>query len=60
MAQGKLAGWGRLLRLCAATAALVVLALSVGVRSEEPQKPERIVVNDSGGAMGTWMRKAYF
>jgi len=26
----------------------------------EPNKPDQIVVNDSGGAMGTWMRKAYF
>jgi len=60
MAQGKLAACERLLRLGAAAAALAVLALSAGVRGEEPQKPERIVVNDSGGAMGTWMRKAYF
>ncbi len=27
---------------------------------KEPAKPDQIVVNDSGGAMGTWMRKAYF
>lgn len=30
------------------------------VRAAEPAKPSKIVVNDSGGAMGTWMRKAYF
>src|SRR5690242_15204205 len=28
--------------------------------AKEPAKPDQIVVNDSGGAMGTWMRKAYF
>jgi putative spermidine/putrescine transport system substrate-binding protein len=33
---------------------------SAGAQPAEPAKPSKIVVNDSGGAMGTWMRKAYF
>lgn len=41
------------------TAASVV-ASARGARAAEPPKPSKIVVNDSGGAMGTWMRKAYF
>src|SRR5947209_20061554 len=46
---------------------LAVVATSVGLLipnaaplAQEPAKPKSIVVNDSGGAMGTWMRKAYF
>lgn len=33
---------------------------SVALAQTEPPKPDRIVVNDSGGAMGTNMRSAYF
>ncbi|MFI4986393.1 MAG: ABC transporter substrate-binding protein, partial [Alphaproteobacteria bacterium] len=47
-------------RLGAAAALTVLLALPMASRGDEPAKPERIVVNDSGGAMGTWMRKAFF
>lgn len=53
----------RLSRAIAALAATLVIGLlAFGERShaQEPAKPEKIVVNDSGGAMGTWMRKAYF
>ncbi|HEV2548036.1 MAG TPA: hypothetical protein VGU20_11905, partial [Stellaceae bacterium] len=49
----------------AAAAVLSALAIAVIVATrqspaQEPAKPEKIVVNDSGGAMGSWMRKAYF
>jgi putative spermidine/putrescine transport system substrate-binding protein len=44
---------------------LLVTAASVaasarGARAAEPPKPSTVVVNDSGGATGTWMRKAHF
>lgn len=29
-------------------------------RAAEPAKPSKIVVNESGGAMGTWMKKAFY
>ncbi|HUI18126.1 MAG TPA: ABC transporter substrate-binding protein [Alphaproteobacteria bacterium] len=47
-------------RIAAAALIAVTLALATGAWSDEPPKPARIVVNDSGGAMGSWMRKAYF
>ncbi len=41
-------------------AAAGLAAATRPARAAEPAKPDRIVVNDSGGAMGTWMRRAYF
>ena len=34
--------------------------IAAGARAAEPSKPARIVVNASGGAMATWLRRAYF
>src|SRR5205807_10470269 len=52
------------LALCVAGAMLALIVSSAAPRAQgsakEPAKPAQIVVNDSGGAMGTWMRKAYF
>jgi len=53
---------GRALLVAGAMLALVVASAAPLAQSsaQEPAKPDHIVVNDSGGAMGTWMRKAYF
>src|ERR1700724_245396 len=51
--------WRGLARL-GVGALLALMLSSAAVRAQEPSKPDHIVVNDSGGAMGTWMRKAYF
>jgi len=51
--------WRGLARL-GVGALLALMVSSAAVRAQEPPKPDHIVVNDSGGAMGTWMRKAYF
>ena len=50
----------RAIAVLAATLVVGLLAIGERSRAQEPAKPEKIVVNDSGGAMGTWMRKAYF
>ena len=42
------------------TLAIAFIATTAQSPAQEPVKPEKIVVNDSGGAMGSWMRKAYF
>jgi putative spermidine/putrescine transport system substrate-binding protein len=42
------------------SAASLAAASAARAQAAEPAKPSKIVVNDSGGAMGTWMRKAYF
>ncbi|HLI12206.1 MAG TPA: ABC transporter substrate-binding protein [Alphaproteobacteria bacterium] len=53
--------WLPRLRWCAAAVvAAGVTFASAGPQAEEPKKPDKIVVNDSGGAMATWMRKAYY
>lgn len=41
-------------------AGLAAGAIAGRAQAAEPAKPAQIVINDSGGAMGTWMRKAYF
>jgi putative spermidine/putrescine transport system substrate-binding protein len=46
--------------LAISAAAVGLLVPNAALLAQEPAKPESIVVNDSGGAMGTWMRKAYF
>jgi putative spermidine/putrescine transport system substrate-binding protein len=40
--------------------AAVALAQTSASAQAEPPKPDQIVVNDSGGSMGTAMRKAFF
>lgn len=54
---GKLSRAAATVSLTLAIACITAIAQSPG---QEPPKPEKIVVNDSGGAMGSWMRKAYF
>jgi putative spermidine/putrescine transport system substrate-binding protein len=53
---------GRALFVTGAIVALIVSSAATLAQqtAKEPSKPDQIVVNDSGGAMGTWMRKAYF
>src|SRR3954465_5004482 len=41
-------------------AGAAALAGSRGAFAQEPPKPAQIVVNHSGGSMGTAMRKAFF
>ncbi len=43
-----------------AAAASLVTASPFGALAQEPPKPESIVVNNSGGAVGVALRKAYF
>ena len=51
---------GRALFVAGAILALSSAAMLAQQTAKEPNNPDQIVVNDSGGAMGTWMRKAYF
>ena len=53
--------WSRRRFITTTTAAASLATLPVtGLRADEPAKPESIVVNNSGGAVGVALRKAFY